>query len=85
MGQNSLDFLFNSAARNSKDGIRSSLMDNRAARWMDVGMTSLDDCPMFTWSLGCTNREPKSPPNIWMARLAMTSLALVLVDVPEPV
>ena len=48
-------------------------------------MTSLDDCPMLTWSLGCTSREPRSPPSNWLARLAMTSLALVLVEVPEPV
>ena len=25
-----------------------------AATWMAVGMTSLLDCPMFTWSFGCT-------------------------------
>ena len=56
-----------------------------AARWMAVGITSLDDWPMFTWSLGWTRRSPRPPPRIWVARLAMTSLALVLVEVPEPV
>ena len=40
---------------------------------------------MLTWSLGCTSREPGSAPIICEARLAMTSLALVLVEVPEPV
>ena len=56
-----------------------------AARWMAVGITSLDDWQMFTWSLGWTSREPRSPPRISVARFAMTSLAFVLVDVPEPV
>ena len=60
-------------------------MESNAARWMDVGITSLEDWPMFTWSLGWTSLEPRSPPKIWLARLAMTSLALVLVEVPDPV
>ena len=60
-------------------------MESNAARWIDVGITSLEDWPMFTWSLGWTSREPRSPPRSWLARLAMTSFALVLVEVPEPV
>ena len=49
-------------------------------------MTSLDDCPRFTWSFGWTGeREPITPPMISMARLDMTSLAFMFVEVPEPV
>ena len=47
-----------------------------AARWTAEGNTSLEDWPMLTWSLACT----PSP-----ARRAMTSLAFVFVEVPEPV
>jgi hypothetical protein len=46
------------------------------ARCTALGDTSLEDCPMFTWSFGCT----PSP-----ARLAMTSLAFMFDEVPEPV
>ena len=46
----------------------------------------MDDWPMLTWSLGWTgSREPRSPPSISMARLEMTSLAFMLVEVPDPV
>ncbi len=47
-----------------------------AARWTAEGKTSFDDWPMFTWSLAWAS----SP-----ARLAITSLAFMLVEVPEPV
>ena len=57
----------------------------RAARCIVVGITSLEDWPLFTWSLGWTIREPMSPPMISEARLAMTSLAFMFVEVPEPV
>jgi hypothetical protein len=41
---------------------------------------------MLTWSLGWTGfLEPISPPSISMARFEMTSLAFMLVWVPEPV
>ena len=40
------------------------------------GKTSLDDCPMFTWSFGWT----PSP-----ASAAITSFAFVFAEVPEPV
>ncbi len=56
-----------------------------AASWMAVGMTSFEDWPRLTWSLGWTSLEPRSPPMISVARLAMTSFAFVLVEVPEPV
>ena len=47
-----------------------------AARCTADGNTSLEDWPMFTWSLGWA-----SPP----ASAASTSLAFVLDEVPEPV
>ncbi len=56
------------------------------ATCMAVGYVSLDDWPMLTWSLGWTGRLlPRTPPASSMARLAMTSLAFMLVCVPEPV
>ncbi len=56
-----------------------------AASWIAVGITSLDDWHRFTWSLGWTSFEPRSPPRISVARFAMTSFAFVFVEVPEPV
>ena len=56
-----------------------------ADRCIAAGMTSLDDWQMFTWSFGCTVRDPRASPRISTARLAMTSLAFILVEVPEPV
>ncbi len=47
---------------------------------MADGNTSLEDWDALTWSLGCTGR-PSSP----AARVAMTSLAFMLDEVPEPV
>src|SRR4051794_39628904 len=47
-----------------------------AARWTALGNTSLEDWPMLTWSLACT----PSP-----ASVAMTSLAFMFDEVPEPV
>ena len=56
------------------------------ASWIAVGMTSLEDWHLFTWSFGCTSRSPsRLPPSSSLARFAITSLALVLVEVPEPV
>ena len=53
---------------------------------MAVGKTSLEDCERFTSSLGCTGfLEPSMPPMSSMARLAITSLAFMLVWVPLPV
>jgi len=53
---------------------------------MHVGMTSSLDWPLLTWSLGCTGRFlPLSPPSSSLARLAITSLAFMLVEVPDPV
>ena len=47
---------------------------------MALGITSLLLCPMLTWSLGCTLRA-----SFCVAKVAITSLAFMLVLVPEPV
>ena len=47
-----------------------------AARWTAEGKTSFEDWPMLTWSLACA-----SPP----ASFAITSLAFMFEEVPEPV
>ena len=53
---------------------------------MAVGKVSLDDCDMFTSSLGWTGTlEPITPPASSIARLEITSLAFMLVWVPLPV
>ncbi len=57
-----------------------------AAMCIAVGKVSLDDWPMFTWSLGCTGScEPSVPPTSWMHRLEMTSLTFMFDWVPDPV
>ena len=57
-----------------------------AAMCMAVGKVSLDDCDMLTWSLGWIGvLDPITPPASSMARLAITSLAFMLVWVPLPV
>ena len=67
-------------ARWSSAGIRSWLTASVAARWIDDGNTSLDDCDALTWSFGCTGR-----PSRRAASVAMTSLAFMFDEVPEPV
>ena len=57
----------------SSAGSRSLVASSSAARWTAEGKTSLEDWPMFTWSLGWA----PSP-----ARLAMTSLAFMFDEVP---
>ena len=53
---------------------------------MAVGKVSLLDWARLTWSFGWTGvLLPTVPPEISIARLAMTSLAFMLVWVPEPV
>ena len=56
-----------------------------AASWMAVGITSFEDWHMFTWSLGWMTLDPLAAPTISLARLAITSLAFVFVEVPDPV
>src|SRR5918995_561915 len=72
----SADLASSDPARASRAGSRSLAAASRAARWTAVGKVSLEDWPMLTWSLGWW----PSP-----ARVAMTSLTLVLVLVPDPV
>src|SRR3712207_1721461 len=60
--------------------MRSRTIARVAATWMAEGNTSLDDCEALTWSLGCTGVPVAS-----VARVAMTSLVFMLLDVPEPV
>ena len=57
------------------------------ATWIVVGNMSLVLWPMFTWSLGWIDffASKRSPPASSIARLAITSLTFMLVDVPEPV
>ncbi len=51
-----------------------------------VGKVSLEDWPRLTWSLGWTgDLLPSGAPRISLARFAITSLAFMLVWVPEPV
>ncbi len=51
-----------------------------AATRMVVGKVSLEDWEALTWSLGCTSR-----PRERVARVAITSLAFMFDEVPEPV
>ena len=61
-------------------------MSMATAICMTVGKLSLDDWPRLTWSLGWTGAlPPLLPVNSSFARPAMTSLAFMLVWVPEPV
>src|SRR2546426_210244 len=50
-----------------------------------VGITSLVDWAMLTWSFGCTGLySPRLPPSSSFARLARTSLQFMWCDVPAP-
>ncbi len=51
-----------------------------AATWIEEGKTSLEDWLALTWSFGWTGRPSRSP-----ASVAITSLAFMLDEVPEPV
>ena len=84
IGMNCFAFRARDARSRRSAGSRSSWIAIAQARWIAVGITSLEDWQRLTWSLGWTFRSPL-PPRIWLARLAITSLALVLVEVPEPV
>jgi hypothetical protein len=64
------------ASSASSAGISRFVASSSAARCTALGKTSFDDWPMLTWSLGWA----PSP-----ARFAMTSLAFMFDDVPEPV
>ena len=62
-------------------GMRSCTTASVAATWIDDGNTSLDDWDALTSSFGCTVR----PSSQREASVAMTSLAFMFDDVPEPV
>ena len=64
------------ASSSPSAGSRSFVAASSAARCTAEGNTSFEDWPRLTWSLGCT----PSP-----ASVAMTSLAFMLDEVPEPV
>ncbi len=56
------------------------------ATWMVVGMMSLLDWPMFTWSFAWTGfLLPTGSPASCEQRLPMTSLTFMFVEVPLPV
>ena len=76
MSANASALACSDASSVSSAGSSCELATPSAARCTALGKTSLDDCPMFTWSLGWA----PSP-----ARFAMTSLAFMFDDVPEPV
>ena len=72
--------------RGARRAISAPCMRSAAAMCMAAGKVSLEDCDMFTSSLGWMGFfEPSTPPASSMARLAMTSLAFMLVCVPLPV
>ena len=85
LSRNSSAFVSKEDSSCSSAGSKSSVHSASAARWTADGNTSFEDWPMLTWSLGWTILLPRSPPRISVARLAMTSLRFMLVDVPEPV
>ena len=64
------------ASSRASAGSSRFVVSSSAARWTAEGKTSFDDWPMFTWSFACAS----SP-----ASVAMTSLAFMFVEVPEPV
>ena len=76
MSANSSALAASAAASVSSAGSSRFVAASSAARWTADGKTSFDDWPRFTWSLGWT----PSP-----ARFAITSLAFMLDEVPEPV
>src|SRR6059058_6124034 len=76
MSLNSSALAANAPSSASSAGSSRLVASSSAARCTALGNTSLEDCPLLTWSLGCT----PSP-----ARLAMTSLAFMFDEVPEPV
>ena len=74
------------ARSTSIDGSSVFESSSTAAIYIAVGKVSLEDWPRFTSSFGLIGfLEPSTPPAIWMARLAMTSLAFMLLCVPDPV
>src|SRR5450755_4703039 len=86
MSANSAALAASVACRAASAGTRSRVTVSAAATFIAVGNTSFDDWPRLTSSFGCTKRDsPRTPPRISEARLARTSLTVMLFCVPEPV
>ena len=73
-------FVSMDAFRCSSAGSSRSCTCSAALTCSAVGIASLLDCPMFTWSLGCTFF-----PSRFEASAPITSFAFMLVEVPDPV
>jgi hypothetical protein len=73
------------AARCSRAGIRSLVSAEVAATWTEVGKTSFEDWEALTWSFGWTVVALPAASRARVARVAMTSLAFMFEEVPEPV
>ena len=67
-------------------GVSTSSTCSTVAMCIAVGKVSLDDWLWLTSSLGWIGAfDPTTPSASWIARFAITSLAFMLVCVPEPV
>ena len=79
-------FAFSSIALASlSSSSQSGFVSSSAARRMAVGVASFVDCAMFTSSFGFTcSYVPSPPPQIWFARLAMTSFTFMWNETPAP-
>jgi hypothetical protein len=79
-------FLSSSACSSSRAGIRRWWISSTAAICMTVGNVSLELCPILQWSFGWIGLlPPRVPVRAKLARPAMTSLAFMLLCVPDPV
>jgi hypothetical protein len=77
---NSLALSPKASSKCCKAGTKASIMLCAAAMWIALGKTSLLDWEAFTSSLGWTGL-----PSSVVASEAITSLAFIFDDVPEPV
>jgi len=77
---NSLALLDRDSSSRRRAGINAVVSDWVVAMWIALGKTSLLDWEALTWSLGCTGAPCSS-----VASDAITSLAFMLLDVPDPV
>ena len=86
MSSNASAFDSRVARNRASAGSSRSLISTATATWIALGKTSLVDWERLTWSLGCTVRlAPSVSPMRSAARLAITSLAFMLLWVPLPV
>ena len=61
MSLNASAFAANACSSRSSAGSSVFVASSSAARWTAEGKTSLDDCPMFTWSFGCAPEASRAP------------------------